>query len=108
MGQKAYGNATARAVESPAVSTMPEALALLAIFVIAIAAWFGAWMQARDPANQNVHDETERLQLHVRWLEQRLDLAQRENWSGDMIASLQEEIETTARQLARRGQPECE
>jgi hypothetical protein len=87
---------------------MPEALAVLAVFVVAVAAWLGAWMQARDPANQNVHDETERLQLHVRWLEQRLDLAERENWGGEMIAGLQEEMQLTSRLLSQRARPEFE
>lgn len=105
MGQKAYGSAGWDPVESPAVPTMPEALAVLAVFVVAIAAWFGAWVQARDPAHQNVRDETERLQVQIRWLEQRLDLARRENWSGDMIACLQDEIESTSRQRSPGARP---
>jgi hypothetical protein len=78
---------------------MPEALAVLVVVVIAIAAWFGAWMQARNPANYNAREEAERLRHHVAWLEQRLELAQREKWGGDMVAGISDELETTFRQL---------
>ena len=87
---------------------MPEALAVLAVFVVAVVAWFGAWMQAGNPANQNVHDETQRLQLHVRWLEQRLDLARRENWDREMNARLAAEIEIASEQLSRQARQEFE
>ena len=80
---------------------MPEALAVLAVVVVTIVAWFGAWMHARNPANYNARDEVARLRQHSAWLHQRLELAQRERWGGDMIASLSDEIEATAEQLAR-------
>ncbi|HEY1107337.1 MAG TPA: hypothetical protein VGE76_01855 [Opitutaceae bacterium] len=50
---------------------MPEALAGLAIFVVAVVAWVGAWLHARDPANYKPHEEHSRLQHHEGWLEAR-------------------------------------
>lgn len=82
---------------------MPEAFAVLAVFVVAIAAWIGAWAQARDPANYNARQEGERLQTQAAWLEQRVELARRENWDDDMIANLEAEREVIRRQLSSRG-----
>ena len=87
---------------------MPEALAVLAVFVVAIVAWFGAWMHTRNPANYDARGEVARLRQHAAWLEQRLELAQRERWGGDMVASLQEEVESTAQQLARAARRSAE
>lgn len=78
---------------------MPEAFAVLVVVVVAIAAWFGAWMQARDPANYNAREEAERLRHHAVWLEQRLELAQREKWGGDMVTGIADELDATCRQL---------
>jgi hypothetical protein len=58
---------------------MPEATAILAVFVVTIVSWLGAWMPARVVANQRAVDDTQRFQLYVRRLEQRLDLVGREN-----------------------------
>ena len=80
---------------------MPEALAVLAVFVVAIAAWLGAWMHTRNPANYNARDEVARLQQQAAWLEQRLAVAQRERWSPDMVDVLCDEIDQTSEHLAR-------
>lgn len=79
---------------------MPEALAILAVFVVVVVAWVGAWMQARDPASQNPVENLQRLQVHAAWLEQRLHVARRENWGDDMVAGLTEELRMTSEQLA--------
>ena len=80
---------------------MPEAFAVLAVVVVTIVAWFSAWMHARNPANTNAQAEIARLRQHAAWLEQRMEVAQREKWGGDMIATLSDEMEGTARQLVR-------
>jgi hypothetical protein len=78
---------------------MPEALAVVAVFVVAVVAWLGAWLHARDPANYNARAEVERLRHHAVWLQQRLEVAQREAWSEDMVANLSDELDATVRQL---------
>ena len=74
---------------------MPEALAVLAVLVVAVVAWVGAWMQARDPAQQNPHEDFAQAQQQAAWLEQRLEVARRENWERHLVASLSEELEVT-------------
>ncbi|MGH7958881.1 MAG: hypothetical protein ACREH8_17990 [Opitutaceae bacterium] len=80
---------------------MPEVLA--AIAVVALATWFGALVPARNPANHSVVEETARLRQHIVWLEQRLDLAEREKWGVEMVVTLEEELEATVRQLGNRA-----
>jgi len=80
---------------------MPEALVVLAVFVVTIAAWLGAWMHARNPANYNVRLEIERLKQQAAWLEERLDVACRERWATDMIASISDELGAITQQLAQ-------
>jgi hypothetical protein len=79
---------------------MPEALAVVAVFVVTAIAYVGAWLHARDPAKRNVLDDIARLRHHAEWLQSRLEVAQRENWETEMIASLSDELENTLRQLA--------
>jgi hypothetical protein len=78
---------------------MPEAFAVLAVVVVAFASWLGAWMHTRNPANDNPRSELLRLQLHAAWLEDRLGVAERENWSSEMTARLAEELGSTLQQL---------
>jgi hypothetical protein len=80
---------------------MPEAFAVLVVFVVAIMAWIGAWLQARDPANYNPRQESERLVVQAAWLEQRVELARRENWDSQMIANLESELESARRESRR-------
>ena len=80
---------------------MPEALAVVAVAVVTIVAWFGAWMHTRNPANYKPHDEIARLRQRAVWIQQRLEVAQRERWGSDMIATLLDELGATAEQLAR-------
>ncbi len=77
---------------------MPEALAVLAVIVVAVTAWVGAWLHARDPANYKPHEEQSRLQHHEGWLQSRLETARRERWSEDMVATLEADLEATRRQ----------
>lgn len=78
---------------------MPEALAVVAVFVVAVVAWLGAWLHARDPANTNAGAEMERLRHHAVWLQQRLEVARREGWGEEMVTNLADELNSTARQL---------
>jgi hypothetical protein len=77
---------------------MPEALVVVAVFAICVAAWIGAWMQSRNPALHDPEENRTRLCQQERWLRQRLELAQREGWSADMIATLAAELEVTRAQ----------
>jgi hypothetical protein len=79
---------------------MPEALALLAVFVVAVAAWIAAWMHTRNPANYNARAELERLRRQAIWLEERLDVARREKWASDMIGPISDELGATLQRLA--------
>lgn len=78
---------------------MPEALAVFAVFTVAVVAWIGAWAQARDPRSYKPVEEAARLRQQMAWLEARLDLAERERWSADMIATLEAELNATLREL---------
>jgi hypothetical protein len=80
---------------------MPEALAIVAIVVVALAAWIGALLHTRNPANYNAVREAERLRQHAAWLEQRIEVAQREKWGSHMLEPLTAELRTTSNALAR-------
>jgi hypothetical protein len=80
---------------------MPEALALVAVVVIAVVIYFAMWMQTRDPAMYKPHEEHVRLQQQVRWLEERLAAAEREQWGEDMVAAIEAEHAVTVQQLAQ-------
>ena len=79
---------------------MPEALAIVAVAAVVVVAFIGAWLQERNPARQDARADLERLRQHAAWLEQRLEIAGRENWDDSMIASLAAEHAATLRQLA--------
>ncbi len=74
---------------------MPEALAVLAVFVVAVVAWVGAWMQVRNPAQRNPREDFVQAQQHAAWLEQRLEVARRERWENHLVASLTNELDAT-------------
>jgi hypothetical protein len=80
---------------------MPEAFAVLAVFVVCVTAYLAALIRSRDPSLHNAADELARLRHHEAWLRQRLELAERERWGADMIAGLADELRTTSQQLAR-------
>jgi hypothetical protein len=87
---------------------MPEALAVLAVFVVTVVAWVGAWLNARDPARLNGCDEIARLQHHADWLQHRLEMAQREKWSSEMIDAILADATVTAAQLSRASARDSE
>lgn len=82
---------------------MPEALAVLAVMVVALVAWLGAWLQARNPANHRPEEDVARLRHHAAWLEQRLEMARREKWGVAMETSLAAELDATTGALASAG-----
>lgn len=82
---------------------MPEALIVVAVFVIAVIIYVAMWLQTRDPALYNARDELARLQHQMKWLEERLAKARKEQWGKEMIASIVHERDATAGQLARAG-----
>ena len=81
---------------------MPEALAIFAIFVVSIAVWISARLQAANPALQTPQLDRARLRHHADWLQHRLQIAQQENWDAEMIAGLQADLAAATRELARR------
>ena len=80
---------------------MPEAVAVLLVFVIAVASYVGARVSAANPANNHPAADVQRLQLHRAWLDERLQQAWRENWEHAMLARLAEEIEATEVELTK-------
>lgn len=84
---------------------MPEALAIVAVFFVAAAVYFYAWLEAGNPARHNPAQDLARLHQHAAWLQGRLRLAERENWDAEMIANLTADLDATSRQLARASAP---
>lgn len=82
---------------------MPEALAVVAVFVIAVIIYVAMWLQSRDPALHKPQEEFARLQHQVTWLDERLAKARRENWGTEMVASIADERDATAELLAKAG-----
>lgn len=80
---------------------MPEALAVLLVFVVSIAIYAAAWLRGRDPSLINVTEDLERLRDHEGWLRERLHRARLERWDREMIAGLADELHATSQQLAR-------
>ena len=81
---------------------MPAALVFFSMsVVIAVSAWLAAWRHTRNPSNQDPREDYRQLQRHAAWLEQRLDVARRERWSPEMIASLSAQLGDACQQLAR-------
>ena len=79
---------------------MPEALVVAAILAVAVAVYLYALLESRNPARQNAQLDLARLRQHTAWLQDRLRLAEEENWDGDMVASISTELELARRQLA--------
>jgi hypothetical protein len=80
---------------------MPEAFAILFVFVVVVASWIGAWTQTRNTSHDHAREEIARLQAQAAWLRQRLAVAQREKWDEGMVAALADELGIATRQLAR-------
>jgi hypothetical protein len=81
---------------------MPGALPILAfVILVALVCWVAAWTHTRNAANHDPREDYRRLQRHAAWLEQRLDVARRERWGPEMIASLSRQLGVACQQLAR-------
>lgn len=80
---------------------MPEALAVLVVVVISLAAWLAAWLQTRRTPQLSTPADLECLRHHESWLRQRLERAQREQWGDDMVAGLAAELQATSEHLRR-------
>lgn len=74
---------------------MPEALFIVAVFIIAVIIYAAMWVKSRDPALYKPHEEAERLRHHVVWLEERLARARREHWGEEMVAAIARELDET-------------
>ncbi len=80
---------------------MPEAFAVLAVFTIAGIAYVAAWLQARDPARVDARQDFAQLKIQEAWLRERLERARQEQWSGEMIQPITDELAATLHRLAR-------
>ncbi len=78
---------------------MPEALFIVAVFVIAVIIYVAMWLKSRDPALHKPHEEVERLRHHAVWLEERLARARREHWGEEMVATIAHELDETEASL---------
>jgi len=75
---------------------VPEALAILFIFSVAALVYLIA--HACMPAT-NREEEKERLQQRHRWLQERLQSAESENWDTEMRTNLAQQVADTQRRL---------
>lgn len=80
---------------------MPEALAIVAVFVTAVVIYIMMWFQSRDPALYDARAERRRLEHHLVWLEERGARARRESWGEEMIAGIEADRTATTDELAR-------
>jgi hypothetical protein len=78
---------------------MPEALAVLVVFVVCVIAYVGALLRARDPSQFDPRQERARLHEQRIWLEHRRALARKENWDHGMIARIETDLAETSRAL---------
>lgn len=78
---------------------MPETFAIILVSVVAAGVYVYAWLQAKNPARQNLAEDLARLERHVAWLRHRLELAEREKWGVDMIHGLERELQETRARL---------
>jgi hypothetical protein len=86
---------------------MPEAFAVLFVFVVAIASYIAARIQTANPSQAEIALDFQRLRQHRAWLEERRQQALAEKWDAAMLARLEEEIAlvdcTLAREAAEPG-----
>ncbi len=82
---------------------MPEAIAIVVIFLISAAVYVGAQLHARTAVRRDPAGEQARLREHVRWLEHRLGQARREGWDDDMRTRIVDELAAAQRRLASMG-----
>ena len=85
---------------------MPEAFAVLLVFVVSVSAYVAAKVNTSNPANSNPVADFQRLRQHRAWLEERLRLAWREKWDQIMISRLADEIEAVDADLVKRTAPQ--
>jgi hypothetical protein len=78
---------------------MPEALAVVLVFVVSCAIYVIAWFQSRDPSRFNPAEESTRLREHRSWVVERLARADREHWSEDMKEGLRADLAKTEKQI---------
>jgi hypothetical protein len=81
---------------------MPEAFAVLVVFVICVAAWLGAMLTARNPARQNATEDLATLRQQHAWLRRRLKVAREENWDEQMLGNLEADLRATAEEINRK------
>jgi hypothetical protein len=76
---------------------MPEAFACVLVMMICAGIFVWAKLQSMSPANRNRQAEAATLEREIAWLEERLDIAETENWHDDMRSNLEERLSDTRR-----------
>jgi hypothetical protein len=85
--------------------SMPEAFAVLFIFVVAVASYVGAKLHVANPANHDPMAELARLREQRSSLVTRLQLARREKWEPEMQERILQELTQTETLLAQQSDP---
>ena len=80
---------------------MPEALALFAVLIIAVTVYVVAWVQSRDSAHDCPREELLRLRQQQQWLQQRVELAKRENWPYEMADVISNDLGAVTEQISK-------
>jgi hypothetical protein len=80
---------------------MPEAFAVLFVFVIAVTSYVGARLHAANPDNWNPAEDLTRLKQYRAWLQERREQAGRENWDQAMRNRISDEIAEAELALAK-------
>ena len=77
-----------------------EFIPILLIPVFGGMIWlFAVWFVSRGSSTPEV--DHERLLVHYAWLQERLEIALRENWDDSMVAPIAEELAAAQDQFAR-------
>ncbi len=74
---------------------MPEALACFSVLIVCVGVFVYAKIQSVSPANRNPVAEAATLDREIAWITERLELAQKENWTPDMCEALEERLQET-------------
>jgi len=80
---------------------MPEAFAVLFVFVVAVGVYIFAKFQTARPSAQDARENSHRLRRHHAWLRQRMEMAERERWDAGMIRAIADELAVTSARLAK-------
>lgn len=79
---------------------MPETFAVLFVVTVAMISFIASKIHARNPEVWNAREELKRLRVQHASLKERLEIADRENWEGEMRELIVTQLRSTRSQLA--------